>query len=71
MIELTVKKSMLKIAVSCAECASDLIARVCRRAQEEWIEIRPCETCIKSALTEETNDGISTTAAVPTLPLER
>ena len=59
------------IAVACKECGHDLKARTARRAQEEWIEVEPCKTCLKSALTEETNDGISPAAAVPTLPLER
>jgi len=65
MIELTVQESTLKIAIACADCGHDLSVKVCRRGQEQWVEVWPCKTCLKSAYElatlRRTLDGITVT----------
>ena len=58
MIELTVKESTLKIAIACADCGHDLSVKVCRRGQEQWVEVWPCKTCLNSAYELATPSGI-------------
>ena len=41
------------IGVSCMECGTDLKTKVCERGpshrSEQWIEVKPCPTCLGAA----------------------